>query len=246
MVVAFLLLFLASGVGIIYFYFQNMALGLEIEKLEASVADLTAEVARKTATISEKDVKIQELTAELVAAENELNTTVTSMTPADLGFVFSANGRRVYGDWVIEKKEWTPTEQFSITGSTNGATKYSVVKTDRLLVQDAHCGWADVYDWKKESGKYSIRCGGAWWEVDASVVVEEVTLDGGVALIIRGNSGEGSVERLPNATVPYLAMVRNDKPLAPYNVLHFTAPEGAGIGVADFRAFVQSISLIGQ
>ena len=239
MVVAFLLLFLASGVGIIYFYFQNMALGLEIEKLESSVADLTAEVARKTTAIADKDAKISELNEQLRELQNQATT--VSVTPADLGFAFSANGRRVYGDWVITKSEWNAGASHEISGATNGMTKFNVGAT--YGVQDRGGGSIDIKDWKKENGKYYSLFIDTWMEIPASAVVEEVALSGGVALILRGSDAGGGMEGLPGANVPYLAMVRNDKPGATYKVLHFTPPEGAGIGATDFRAFVQSISL---
>ncbi len=241
MVVAFLLLFLASGVGIIYFYFQNMALGLEIEKLESSVADLTADLARKTTAISDKDAKILELSEQLRELQNQATT--VSVTPADLGFAFSANGRRVYGDWVITKSEWNAGASHEISGATNGMTKFNVGAT--YGVQDRGGGTIDIKDWKKENGKYFVFFKEGWVAIPASAVVEELAITGGVALIIRGTGAAGGFEGsdlLPPVDMLH-AMVRNDKPGATYKVLHFTPPEGAGIGGADFRAFVQSISL---
>lgn len=236
MVVAFLLLFLASGVRIIYFYFQNMALGLQIEKLEASVKDLTAEVTRATTTISEKDAKISELNDQL--EELQVQASTVSLTPADLGFAFSANGRRVYGDWVITKSVFQ--DLVSIQGKTDGMVSFQL----DLHVGDFgyEGGYRDMTDWKKEGGTYFVQFNHQWRPVPADIIVEEVALTGGRALIIKGKASE-AMDIWPLETVPFVAMVRNDNPGATYKILHFTASEGSGIGATDFRAFVQSISL---
>ncbi len=242
MVVAFLLLFLASGVGIIYFYFQNMALGLEIEKLESSVADLSTQRVQMQAVVDRLTESLSDV------PEPWAESIWENVSPSELKFNFT--GQRVYGNWKIRHRVVTQGEGVvydEYAGETDGVTKYQLVKrTNTALTGEwaTEKSWADISDWNKAGDIYKVSYGQDLTQtVPSESVVGEVTMSGGRALILRGYETDSSGFLFPTSQTPYIAIVRRDGEVDAHKTLIFYAEADTGVKEVDFRAFVQSISL---